>query len=86
MSPEAYEDWLDLMGRGYYPRNAVKDATKFCKHCQKHGHTDSECWSTRAIPPLEASMFPAKQQQIPFPPTAVKDSIDTSVLLRKEQL
>jgi hypothetical protein len=19
MSPEAYEDWLDLMGRGYYP-------------------------------------------------------------------
>ncbi len=23
--------------------------TKFCQHCQKTGHTDDECWSTRQI-------------------------------------
>lgn len=23
--------------------------TKFCQHCQKIGHTDDECWSTRAV-------------------------------------
>lgn len=42
MSPEAYEEWLDLMGRGHYPpKKTVEPEPHWCTYC--NGRDPDHC-------------------------------------------
>jgi len=54
--------------------------SKYCNYCQKHGHADSECWCTRAVPfPGQPFGLDIKMPSPPIPPQTQEAAIGISI-------